>query len=860
MRAALWGCVACCVFYLVLRRHECLLAAHPLTLGTTLMRSCYLPALLASVAVPPLAAQRPDGRIAVGPNVMISADRPAQEHGEAVICASSSDPNLLVAAAASATNGKPIYAYGENSGEIVYFSRDGGRTWHYALDTFHAGVISPDAACAFGPDGSAHFSTMLAYKFTPQHIDLDLRLLDYRSADGGKTWDAPVELNGARGADREFTVFDNSRSKYRGRYYMSYDGSFDQRTIENERIPGVFGLSRSLDGGRTWDLPATRASTNQFHNGNLVVLSDGTVLCVLGTATKPPANPTPGQRYPAANVHVVASTDGGETLSLATVVSDMYFLPTSGVHRINAIAVDASSAFKDRAYVVWNDDRSGRMQILSSYSADRGKTWSVPRVVNDDPPLDPTKIAKGPDATAPWVAVNRDGVVGVVWLDRRNVSNNVGYRVRFSASLDGGETWLPSVNVADAPQIPRAVWSVAPRQYSEKPNLDTISLGLGWANWDFTGGDATSIDADAAGNFHPVWVDARTGVRHIWTASVRVAGQVLASRSITRDSLVAVTKALQVDVAPETYAYDSIAGTVSVDVRLRNKGTSRLSAPLVVRVMNISSRVVGELRVANSDNGESSRGAEWDFSGLVPQGGLAPGQETGVKRLKLQLIGPRTFDPPKMTVTGFANLSLEVLGESGGSRVAESDGSVTLAAAQLQNGPRVLVATSMGNFEADVDTVHAPITAGNFLRYVDGRFFDGGSFGRTVRADNQPADSVRIAVIQASIARGRSQEQFPPIELERTKDTGLRHVDGALSMGRTTPNTARSSFFVCVGDQPALDFGGHRNIDGQGFGAFGRVVSGMDVVRRINTAPATGQNLTPPVRIDSIVRVRQERQ
>jgi peptidyl-prolyl cis-trans isomerase A (cyclophilin A) len=176
--------------------------------------------------------------------------------------------------------------------------------------------------------------------------------------------------------------------------------------------------------------------------------------------------------------------------------------------------------------------------------------------------------------------------------------------------------------------------------------------------------------------------------------------------------------------------------------------------------------------------------------------------------------------------------------------------------APARRAPRVLIATTMGNIVAEVDTAHAPITGGNFLRYVDGRFFDGGSFGRTVTAENQPNDSVRIAVVQASIARARSQEQFPPIVLERTKDTGLRHVDGALSMGRNDPNTARSSFFICVGEQPALDFGGHRNVDGQGFGAFGRVVSGMEVVRRINAAPADGQSLVPPIRIDSIVRVR----
>src|ERR1044071_6104710 len=215
--------------------------------------------------------------IDVAPNVMVSSERPAQEHGEAVICASLSDPNFLIAAAASATNGKPIYAHGETSGEIAYYSRDGGRSWHYALDTFNAGVISPDASCAYGPDGSAHFMTMVAQKYTPEHIDLDLRLLDYRSPDGGQTWERPVRLPGASGADRQFMIFDNTHGPYHGRYYVSYDGSFNQRTIENERLTGVFGLSRSLDGGKTWDLPAVRATNNGFHKGHLIVLSDGTV-------------------------------------------------------------------------------------------------------------------------------------------------------------------------------------------------------------------------------------------------------------------------------------------------------------------------------------------------------------------------------------------------------------------------------------------------------------------------------------------------------------------------------------------------------------------------------------------------------
>jgi peptidyl-prolyl cis-trans isomerase A (cyclophilin A) len=180
----------------------------------------------------------------------------------------------------------------------------------------------------------------------------------------------------------------------------------------------------------------------------------------------------------------------------------------------------------------------------------------------------------------------------------------------------------------------------------------------------------------------------------------------------------------------------------------------------------------------------------------------------------------------------------------------------TSAAADVQSLPHVRIATPLGDIELAIDTVRAPVTGTNFLRYVDGRFFHGGRFVRTVRDDNQPNDAVRIAVVQAVIDRARAAEQFPAIPLERTSVTGLAHVDGAISMGRVGPDTAQSSFFICIGDQPALDFGGGRQPDGQGFAAFGRVVRGMDVVRRIHAAAATEQRLTPAIPIDSIVRVR----
>lgn len=184
-----------------------------------------------------------------------------------------------------------------------------------------------------------------------------------------------------------------------------------------------------------------------------------------------------------------------------------------------------------------------------------------------------------------------------------------------------------------------------------------------------------------------------------------------------------------------------------------------------------------------------------------------------------------------------------------------------LAAAPLgaqQSGlVRVLIETDRGNISVALDSAHAPISVINFLRYVDGGAYTSGRFHRAVTMANQPNDSVKIQVIQGGANPMRDPSlRFPPIELERTSVTGLRHKDGTLSMARAGANTATSDFFICVGDQPSLDFAGHRNLDGQGFAAFGQVTSGMEIVRAIQTSPVNAQALNPPVAIKRITRVK----
>ncbi|MEE8115947.1 MAG: peptidylprolyl isomerase [Gemmatimonadales bacterium] len=175
-------------------------------------------------------------------------------------------------------------------------------------------------------------------------------------------------------------------------------------------------------------------------------------------------------------------------------------------------------------------------------------------------------------------------------------------------------------------------------------------------------------------------------------------------------------------------------------------------------------------------------------------------------------------------------------------------------AAQAQTPPRVLMRTDLGDIIIEVYTAQAPITAGNFLRYVDEERLDSASFYRAVTLHNQPNDSVRIEVIQGGL-HGHRDMVLPRIVHETTDVTGIAHLDGTLSTARAAVGTASSEFFICIGDQPELDYGGGRNADGQGFAAFGRVVEGMEVVRTIQSGAVRGQMLEEPVRITAVTRL-----
>lgn len=173
----------------------------------------------------------------------------------------------------------------------------------------------------------------------------------------------------------------------------------------------------------------------------------------------------------------------------------------------------------------------------------------------------------------------------------------------------------------------------------------------------------------------------------------------------------------------------------------------------------------------------------------------------------------------------------------------------------------VVMSTEYGDVVIELDASRAPITVANFLRYVDGGHYDGASFYRTVRYDTDNG-SPKIEVIQGGLRD--AETPFEPIAHEDTEATGIAHTDGVISMARGGVGTASSEFFICIGDQPGLDKGEPRNADEQGFAAFGRVVDGMEAVRKIHALPSdapgyseyvAGQIIEEPAVIRSVRRV-----
>jgi peptidyl-prolyl cis-trans isomerase A (cyclophilin A) len=158
-------------------------------------------------------------------------------------------------------------------------------------------------------------------------------------------------------------------------------------------------------------------------------------------------------------------------------------------------------------------------------------------------------------------------------------------------------------------------------------------------------------------------------------------------------------------------------------------------------------------------------------------------------------------------------------------------------------GTIVKLTTDLGDIRIELYEERSPKSVGSFLSFVDAGLYEGAAFYRVVSPENDNGDPV-ISVIQGGLLDG--DDILPGIEHETTEMTGILHQDGVISLARGAPGTGSgAAFFICIGAQPSLDFGGMRNKDGLGFAAFGKVINGMDVVRQIHAQEAQGQSESP---------------
>ena len=606
------------------------------------MRTFRIRLTLLFAAVPASLLAAPNPAIKVGPNVHVSKAHADWQHGEIELAADPTDPKVLLGCSVVSLSKENV------ARTVAYASFDGGKTWESKVVAAH-GSMTADPTCGFGPDGHAYFGTLGYEMDGPNPIDLAL----YRSNDRGRTWQPPFVLSS--GVDRPFLTVDQTKSKYRGRVYVNATDFF--KTIDED--PDVSGVSlfRSTDDGGSLVPRVTRVSSGGhwvLPMGNGAVLSDGTFVFCFGEFNKlamdEPGEPIPSK--PNASLKLVTSDDGGEHLSKATVITSVYFpgwrdTVTSIIPRL---AVDSSEGpFKDRLYLVWPDVRSGRSEILLVTSADKGKTWSKPIVVNDDRAN--AKPQTGPDHSMPLVAVNSSGVVGVSWYDRRENADNLGWWQRFAASYDGGESFAPSVRVSTAPFTHDRNERVVPFAMSTGGGLrrpssrgGSIKAQVDLNFYYFDGGDTGGLAATADGAFHTLWVDNRTGIPQVWTAAVEAPGKAVRNGSPELAELADLSESASLHL--ENVNFEPAKGTVSMDGILVNTSKEAISGPLKVRVTLLKS-TFGVPEIVGADNGEKGPGAVWDFTPLLSGSVLPAGESSKPKRLEFRLSDLRPFRPSR---------------------------------------------------------------------------------------------------------------------------------------------------------------------------------------------------------------------
>ena len=471
-------------------------------------------AVLVLFSVVPAWGQAPS--IRVGPNVRINPSQTELPHVEPHAAVNPTDPNNVVAAAMVVHDIEGL----ERIHCVAFSTFDGGGTWQATdlnaiIDATQFDATScADVWVAFSKEGTAFVSTLA----TPHPDAPRSSSLVFRSPDGGRTWAAPTAIpNGERGGsyDQEDVIVDNTDGTYAGTVYFSAVQPFRASPRDRSYLDAI-SVSRSIDGGRTFSDPIPAALSNLSLNElNMAILSDGTLIVSYHdylTNQRSPEADGSSYRLLRPRLWMIHSSDGGETFSPPFLVAEVR------QRHIPKIAADThSDLFRDYLYAVWGDwgrtldptDENfynPEKGVYFTRSTNRGVLWSRPIRIDRAP--DPSTL-RGTAA----LAVGGNGAIGVAWQDRRNDPTNKCQDLYFTASLDGGETFLPEVKVSSEISCP-----------------ETPGNGAAGGRYP-TGGEYFGLVQIGDSTFRAVWSDARSGVYQLYTSSIKVEGEV---RAVTR--------------------------------------------------------------------------------------------------------------------------------------------------------------------------------------------------------------------------------------------------------------------------------------------------------------------------------------
>jgi hypothetical protein len=514
----------------------------------------------------------------------------------------------------------------------VYVSVDRGSTWQTALIPYLMGPEgSVDPSVAIDPKGRMYITSAVHFMTGGT----------FSSVDSGKTWSGPTIMGPNFRMAVDLTNGPRSGNVYLGLSHM-----------DTLPVP----VQVSSDGGKTYQDGGR--SCNSVNNG-MVTLSDGAVMVICmafnpktrGSELRNALSVDGGRTFAAE--HVIASDVGYPRPEVLSRLQKGRVLPPMNVPGDPCATNALGTTYRDRVHCVWGvpDTLTYTLRVYTNYSSDRGVTWSAPKLVDANIPKDATQ-------SLPMIAVNKDGVVGIAWLDTRQSAKRDRHDLYFVASRDGGETYLPAVRVSSASSFPTGVGNLRPVTSPPHPipdpkvgptvgdELHLILNALEYGRE--IGGDYGGLAADAAGDFHPVWPDARDGTWQLYSARITVMPAGAAFTMPDTSQLERVKMVRKASMRMQTSAVDTSTLQLIIQTRIQNTSQDTVYGPFTVEIVAIDSTHT----LVNSVNGKNGVGAQFTFANA---GGtrdlLPPGAVTEALPLRFHIPSRESGDIRFETVT-----------------------------------------------------------------------------------------------------------------------------------------------------------------------------------------------------------------